>query len=346
MLGGMAWSSQGQGAGALSTLALTALLLPTSAAAAEPDHLDHLDHLDYQAPKECPAKDELVRAIEARTAPSRAEDMRTFRIVIERAPAGDFVGRLDVLGASGVPRVTRAADCAAVVKTLALFVVIARTPEEPPDMVPPASPSPSPSPVPPGTTPPPSPRALVVATHPPRATSRFRYTAAVRASLSTASSSEVTTGVRVQSELSWRAAGLPVAPLVRLSYGTATFDTAVEPGNASFRFRTGRLEACAAIDLGRHVDLVPCVGGELGDLVANTSNRPIAVRTATRWEAMTAGGGVRWSVLPWLALGADLVAVIPFTRKQFAVVEPVHRVYAAPPAFVEMGALAGVNADF
>lgn len=334
----MAWSSQGRRA-RLSALIVGAILMgaarPTNASPAE------RDHLLYDAPAECPSKDELVRAIEARTTASQEDDPRTFRATIERGPHGDYVGRLQVVGAAAVPRVTRAVDCAAVVKTLAVFVVIARTPEEP---------SGSPSPPPPSAAPAPkpeAPRRPRVALPPvSQAKPRIRTSAAVRVSLATASSSEVTTGVRVQDELSWRPAKLPVSPLVRLSYGTASFDTPVEPGSASFRFRTGRLEACTDIDLGLHLGLVPCVGGELGDLVATTRDRPIDVRTTTRWAAMTAGGGVRWSAVPWLSFGVDLVAVIPFTRKQFAVVDPVRRVYTAPPAFLEMGALAAVNADF
>lgn len=307
-----------------------------TASAAERDHVRV--RVLYHAPAECPSKDELVRAIDARATPSQEEDdPRTFRATIERARTGEYVGRLEVLGAATVPRVTRATDCAAVVKTLAVFVVIARTPELPSDSPrpPPASPEPG------------APhRPAVVVPPVSRARPRFRISAALHASLSTASSSEVTTGVRVQSELSWRPAKSPIAPLLRLSYGTASFDLPVAPGSATFHFRTGRLEGCANIDLGLHLGLVPCVGGELGDLTATTKDRPIDVRTTTRWAAMTAGGGVRWSALPWMSFGVDLVTVVPFTRKQFAVVDPVRHVYTAPPAFLEVGALAAMNADF
>ena len=291
--------------------------------------------IDYEAPAECPPKDELLAAIAARTVATAPVDPRAFRVVVERSEAGDFVGRLEVPG--GIPRTTRAASCAAVVKTMAVFVVIARTPADAAE--PPAS---APAPPPPVRRPRPPPRKK-----PPPNKPRFGYGASIRPSLLVPSEAgPVGAAVRVQGELAWHPPRILFAPVFRLSYGTAGFQKDVDAGEAAFRFRTGRAEGCASFELTHALSAAPCVGGELGALDATTSKLPVPVRASTRWDALTAGFGVRWSIVPWLSVGADITALVPITRRKFGLVDPMRLVYAVPAAYLDMGAVVGVGAQF
>jgi len=348
------WS--GQRATALSTLLFvsvaTSATSATSSAAAEEEE-EAAGGIVYAAPPECPAKRELLAAIDARSTPAHDVDHRTFRVTIERAPGGAWEGRLEVVGASQVPRTARAAECVAVVRTLALFVVIARTPDPSAETTDGTG-----SAAPPAPARQPEPEKARAQARPapsvrPARRSHFRSVASVRPSVivgtsssPSSASSTPATGVRAQNELAWLPARGLLAPQLRLSLGTASFDTRVSSGTASFRFRTGRLEGCAAVDLGLGLELIPCVGGEIGDLVARTSNLPIAVRASTRWEAASVGAGLRWWILPWISLGIDLVALVPFTRKKFGVVDPARVIYAVPATFFDLGGVVGVGARF
>ncbi|MCY0989433.1 hypothetical protein OV203_19995 [Nannocystis sp. ILAH1] len=85
-----------------------------------------------------------------------------------------------------------------------------------------------------------------------------------------------------------------------------------------------------------------CGGLEVGALTARGFGFPSNARTTGLWAAAVAGPGAQWRPLRWLALGADVEAVVAFTRRGYAAADERALLYRVPPVGLRFGASVAV----
>ncbi len=303
--------------------------------------------LVYEAPPECPSRTELEAQLRARVPPSwlSRPDVRRFAVEIEREPDGRYSGRLDVRAASHEPdvREIRASTCKAVSTAIAVFLALALDPAAEDETLVPELPLPV------------SPRAPAQA-HERRAsssasavvppTTTWTWSAGFHARHLRAI--EAGWGARVHAEIGLRRPGASITPALRLSWGWSDFSVAAaRAGEASFRLRTARLEACARIGrASSRFALAPCLALDVGSLSGAAPELHDARTDTTGWSA---GGAVlrgSWSLADWLAIEVDATLLAPFERTRFVLQEPLRTVYRAPPVLLEGGLGACVSVRF
>lgn len=303
--------------------------------------------LVYEAPPECPSRAELEEELRARVPASwlTRSDARRFEVHIVREEEGRYAGRLDVRGASREPNVReiRAATCRAVSTSIAVFLALALDPgaveggheegggEEQPTAAPPRAPRPRER-----TLPRPGPPAPSVS---------WTWSSGMHARHLRAP--EPGWGGRIHAELVRRSASAAVAPAARLSYGWSDFSVpAPYAGEASFRLRSARLEACARIALPSAFAVSPCGALDIGTLSGAAPELRGARKETTGWSAGGAVLRASWSMTTWLAVELDATLLAPFERTSFVLEEPLRTVYRAPRVLFEGGAGACVSVRF
>ena len=295
--------------------------------------------LRYDAPAECPARSDVVRAIHDR-APRGflAADDRSFHVHIERTDDA-YRGRLQIERGGRVlsVREIRDATCEVVTTAVAVFVAIALDPAEASSSEPPSPDVPSPSPAPeqpsaavngkqnkPAR---PVPRAPAAATAE-RPMAGWYWGAGL--GVSSVFHPSAALGARVHAEITRFAPGALLAPELRLSWGwTQLTETPPRGGEAQFRFQTARVEACALFQRAA-ISLAPCAGFEAGLLSATTRDLPRAGGTTEPWYAPMAAIRAGWFLVEWLSLEGDLGILLPLTRASFVIAEPERTVYRIP----------------
>ncbi len=298
--------------------------------------------IPYTAPLGCPDAAAFDAEVGKRVAAPQtgradgADDPRRFSVHIEKRDGG-FEGELTVAHEGSVgTRQVRGADCAAVVRSLAVFVALALAERSEP--VPPES-TPRPE-LPPSEPPPPEPRAA--STPPrlapahrgePRAPSGFwRFEAAMQAQYTRAGADAF--GARVSAEWSRHFASSPIVPALRLSWGFSTFGRPVDAGEIHARLRTARAEMCGGTIRWRtHSSL--CAAVELGQLAVSSSGLPRTGRAESSWSA--AGLVARTRILLIDPVGVELALGLfsPFERAEFTLIDPVRQVHRVPSVTFE-----------
>jgi hypothetical protein len=312
--------------------------------------------IPYTAPPGCPnaaAFDaELAKRIAApqRGLADGADDPRRLSVHIEKRDGG-FEGQLTVADEGSVgTRQVRGADCAAVVRSLAVFVALALAErpdsapqesapkeDEPPTPAPPSPPSAGLQSTPPT---PPTPRAestgaAVASTRraPPSAPSVWRFDSGIQAQYSRAGADAF--GGRVSAEWSRHFASSPIVPALRLSWGFSDFDRpVVDGGEIHYRLRTARAELCGGTVWGRtHNSL--CGAVEVGQLSVTSSGLPRTGRADSSWSAGGLIARIRVTILD--PVGVELACGLfsPFQRAEFTLADPVRHVHRVPPVSLD-----------
>ena len=112
---------------------------------------------------------------------------------------------------------------------------------------------------------------------------------------------------------------------------------------ADLRLVTGGLRACPLLVRG-DLALQLCAGVELGATIVDAVNLAVDYAPRSLWAAGLLAPGARWRPRRWIALALEVEGVVPFTRREYAVVaapEPLHR---TPPVAVRL--LAGIELNF
>ncbi len=297
--------------------------------------------LVFDAPPECPSREEVEAQLRARV-PERwlsGADTRRFAIRIVRESDGGYSGQLDVRVSGREPSVReiRAPACRAVSTSLVVILAIALDPdtEHEPDhgrdvvvdrAVPPPVSSSSAGRGPTTLRSPPVPS--------PTASGTWR--SGVRAA--PLRMPAPAWGGRVFAEVTRSAPHVPVVPSARFSWGWSDFSLRPErAGEAHFRLHTARVEGCAGVKLTSSVVVSPCAALEIGTLAGTTPELPRAGQATNRWTAGAAIVRASWSLLPWLAIEAETGLLVPFERTRFGLVDPDRFVYRAPNVLFEGG---------
>lgn len=306
--------------------------------------------IPYTAPPGCPdaaAFDaELAKRVAApqRGSAGGADDPRRLSVHIEKRDGG-FEGQLTVAHEGSVgTRQVRGADCAAIVRSLAVFVALALAErpasapqesapnEDEPSSPPPPSPPSAPVRATPGAE---SARRGVPSTHraSPAAPNVWRFDSGIQAQYSRAGADAF--GARVSAEWSRHFASSPIVPALRLSWGFSDFDRpVVDGGEIHSRLRTARAELCGATVWGRtHNSL--CGAFEVGQLSVASSGLPRIGRAESSW---TAGGLIartRVTILDPVGVELALGLFSPFQRAEFTLIEPVRHVHRVPPVALD-----------
>lgn len=316
----------------LGALVLGLLLFWSQRSAAQ-DANASLD-LRYEAPGDCPARDDVVRAIHDR-APRGflSADDRSFYVHIERADEG-YRGRLEIQRGGHLlsAREIRDAACEVVTTAVAVFVAIALDPAETSSTEPPAREVPGPRPAvhrtkrkggPPRPAPP-APAAFPTG----RPMAGWYWGAGL--GVSSVFRPSVALGARVHAAVARYAPGALLAPELRVSWGwTQLTESPPRGGEAQLRFQTARAEACASFHRAA-ISLAPCAGFEAGVLGATTRNLPRAGGTKEPWYAPMVAVRAGWFLVEWLSVEADLGVLFPLTRASFVIAEPERTVYRIP----------------
>jgi hypothetical protein len=287
--------------------------------------------VEYQGVEGCPSSSEFLRQVSRRTSSARlvaeSESARTFVVVIEKAPSG-LVGSLVIRETNGttVARKITGSSCHDVAGVLALATALAIDPNAAlaPDDGAEALEQPPPAPLP--EPPPAAPRPVPVTDE----EGPFWYGMGLGPSLA----GLVMPRVSVGGSLAMRAYRVDRAPLS--SFGvTASFLKALDKrlGNATISHQLFfvRPEACVvALGALNRVDLMPCVGTELGAVTARGSNLAVGESRTRFWAAVD--WILRLRILPseaWF-VELDLSLLMPITRYSFIVRDPTTRVHAVP----------------
>jgi hypothetical protein len=308
-------------------------------AAPAPPQLD----LVYEAPPECPSRDELEQQLRARVPPSwlAGADTRRFEVRIVRDERG-YAGRLDVTGRGREPSVReiRAGSCRAVGTSLTVFLAIALDPtneDEEADATAVEESSPS------STVPRPSRRSSRQSARP-APTAHWMWSAGFDATHLRAP--QPGWGGRVHAELVRVPGRGVVAPAARFSWGWSDFSLfPSRAGEASFRLRSARAEGCARFDAAP-LALSTCLALDVGELSATAPELPRGGHASSPWAAGGLVVRASWSLAPWLAIEADLGLIAPFRRTSFVLTEPFRSVYRPPVILVEGTAGACISARF
>ena len=341
--------------GTLALLASIALAPRSASSAPQESPLPEI-HLTYVAPRGCPTRGQLLEDLGRRVHPAwhTGADPRRFAVRIERLRDGSFSGTLEVSrpGREVEQREFDAETCDAVSSALVVFIAIALDPassrpehEPAPDHS--VEPEPVPSTMPTGARREPAPRPA-----PARSQLRRRsddvweWTSSVglfylRAPLDG-------WGPRVDAEIARTIGGGRIAPALRVSWGSAGFQTQPpDGGTATFRIRAARVSACAKIDLApAPLVIAPCAGFEHGSLGASSSDLPQVGYASSSWSAVAGLARASFRLLPWLAVEAEVGLDFPFSRPAFALNEPVRIVYRPPRVLFTAGAGLAVSARF
>lgn len=338
----------------------------------------HALSLVYDAPASCPSREELLAAVEARRPPhaSRAADVRTFVVRLRASPRGGFDATLEVAheGEAPTTREVRAASCSAAMTSIAVFITLALAPTDAlasagagaasidggaangPLSSPPDDAAPPPAAGESGLSRPrggPSEHVRSRAVSSPMSTSPSETPSAPASIVWTGGASVVTAGLgaqaigaRVSGELSRLPASTSPGIALRLSWGWADFSVSPPPaGEARFRLRTTRAEPCLVLPWDR-LSISACGAAELGTLSATAAGLPVNGRASMGWVAAGASARVRIHVVHGLALEAGTAALAPFTRRPFALAEPVRTVFRPAPVLVEASLGIQMSATF
>lgn len=307
--------------------------------------------LVFDAPSECPSREEVEAQLRARV-PERwlsGADTRRFAIRIVRESDGGYSGRLDVRVSGREPSVReiRAPACRAVSTSLVVILAIALDPDTELDsdhghetVVD----RPVPSPVSSSSA---GPRVRMATTlrspAVPSPTASWTWSSGVRASHLRMPAPAW--GGRVFADVTRSAPHASVVPSARLSWGWSDFSLRPErAGEADFRLRTARVEGCARVTLTPSVVVSPCAALEIGTLSGTTPELPRAGQATARWTAGAAIVRAGWSLLPWLAIEVETGLLVPFERTRFGLVDPARFVYRAPNILFEGGVGASLSA--
>ena len=307
--------------------------------------------IPYTAPPDCPDAsvfaDELAkRAIAPQGGRSNgADDPRRLSVHIEKREGG-FEGQLTVAheGAVGTRQV-RSADCAAVVRSLAVFVALAlaERPESAPqtsvrkeDEAPPPAPA--------------SPRQL---DRPRFNASRGLHTPKCGADAPSETRCSERSGGSIRDpspiQQSWRRrvrrprVGRVVSPL-RLNPDCPGAPPLVgilglRPSRRrwrrdSFSAATARAEVCAGTVWGRtHNSL--CGAFEVGELAVASSGLPRSGRAESSWSAGGLIARTRVTILDPVGVELALGLFSPFQRPEFTLIDPVRQVHRVPPVALD-----------
>ncbi|AKU97869.1 hypothetical protein AKJ09_04533 [Labilithrix luteola] len=296
----------------------------------------------YTAPPGCPdaaAFDaELAKRVAARQGgkPGGQDDPRRFSVRIEKREGG-FEGQLTVAHEGSVgTRQVRAADCAAVVRSLAVFVALAlaERPDSAPqattrkeDDTPPLSPpAPLSQPSPPLRAVPPA--EVSTRRAEPAAPSVWRFDSGIQAEYSRAGANAF--GARVSAELSRQFASSPIVPALRLSWGFSDFDRpVVDGGEIHSRLRTARAELCGGLLWGRTRNSL-CGAFEIGRLSVTSSGLPLTGRAESTWSAGGLLARTRVTIVDPVGVELAVGLFTPFQRAEFTLIEPVRQAYRVP----------------
>lgn len=85
-----------------------------------------------------------------------------------------------------------------------------------------------------------------------------------------------------------------------------------------------------------------CAGLEVGALTARAVGLADNGRTTGLWAAGVLGPGAQWQPRPWLSLGLEVEAVVPFTRRTYTAADPGGLLYTVPPVGMRLGAAVAV----
>lgn len=309
----------------------------------------------YTAPPECPDASAFAAELAKRVAAPHggsidgADDPRRLSVHIEKRDGG-FEGQLTVAQEGSVgTRQVRSADCATVVRSLAVFVALALA--ERPDSAPQTSvpkeedEAPRTSPPTPATArqldrPRSTPRAE--STRPavaqarrakPAAPSVWQFDSGIQAQYSRAGADAF--GARVSAEWSRHFASTPIVPALRLSWGFSDFDRPlVDGGELHYRLRTARAEVCGGTVWWRtHNSL--CGAFEVGQLAVASSGLPRSGRAESSWSAGGLIARTRLTILDPVGVELALGLFTPFQRPEFTLVDPVRQAHRVPPVMLD-----------
>ncbi|OJY16416.1 MAG: hypothetical protein BGO98_30505 [Myxococcales bacterium 68-20] len=297
--------------------------------------------LVFDAPPECPSREEVEAQLRARV-PERwlsGADTRRFAIRIERESDGGYSGQLDVrvFGREPSLREIRAPACRAVSTSLVVILAIALDPdaEVEPDH---GRETVVDRPVPPPVSSSSDGRGATTLRSPPVPPPTASWTWSSGGRASHLRMPAPAWGGRVFAEVTRSAPHASLAPSARLSWGWSDFSLQPErAGEALFRLRTARVEGCARVTLTSSVVVSPCAALEIGTLAVTTPELPRAGQAKTRWTAGAAIVRAGWSLLPWLAIEVETGLLVPFERTRFGLVDPARFVYRAPNVLFEGG---------
>ena len=245
-------------------------------------------------------------------------------------------------------RQVRSADCATVVRSLAVFVALALA--EGPDSgaqtsVPKEDEAPQPSrPTPASPRQPDRPRSTrrVEPTRPsvaptrrakPSAPGVWQLDSGVQAQYSRAGADAF--GARVSAEWSRHFASIPIVPALRLSWGFSDFDRpVVGGGEIHSRLRTARAEVCAGTVWWRtHTSL--CGAFEVGQLAVASSGLPRSGLAESSWSAGGLLARTRVTILAPVGVELALGLFSPFQRPEFTLIDPIRQVHRVPPVALD-----------
>lgn len=319
--------------GLATAVAMAAALVVCPARA---DDGDGSLRVDVAAPADCPSRDALLAAVQARGGRTHAVsgDVRapSYRITLSSgAPA---TGHLDAIEPDGTTwsRDLRGATCSEVADALALVLAL--------DLdAAPAAPAPSP-------LAPPPPLALDLA--PPAAPHELPPASRSPSShwVLSGSLGVVATGILAGPEAFFEAAALPSGSrrgvyLVldgRLGASQAWSYPAATAGGGHFSRTTALVDACPLRLAFDPVSASLCARAEAGVLDASGSTE-----TLRPWLAPGAMAVARWAVADRVFLQLEGGAVVPLVRDRFFFEDPTSLAYAVPPVDARGSVAAGVR---
>ena len=305
----------------------------------------------YTAPPECPDASAFAAELAKRVAAPQggsgdgADDPRRLSVHIEKRDGG-FEGQLTVAQEGSVgTRQVRSADCATVVRSLAVFVALAlaeRSESAPQTSVPKEDEAPRPTPATPrqldrprSTPRPESTRPSVAPTRRAKsaAPSVWQFDSGIQAQYSRAGDDAF--GARVSAEWSRHFASTPIVPALRLSWGFSDFDRPlVGGGEIDYRLRTARAEVCGGTVWWR-THTSPCGAFEVGQLAVASSGLPRSGRAESGWSAGGLIARTRVTILDPVGVELALGLFSPFQRPEFTLIDPVRQAHRVPPVTVD-----------
>lgn len=294
----------------------------------------------YTAPPECPDASAFAAELAKRAAAPNggrgdgADDPRRLSVHIDKRDGG-FEGQLTVAQEGSVgTRQVRSADCATVVRSLAVFVALAlaeRPDSAPQTSVPKEDEPPRPTPATPRQPNRPRPTPSVAPTRraKPAAPSVWQFDSGIQAEYSRAGGDAF--GARVSAEWSRHFASTPIVPALRLSWGFSDFDRPlVDGGEIDYRLRTARAEVCGGTVWWRtHSSL--CGAFEVGQLTVASSGLPRSGRAESSWSAGGLIARTRVTIVDPVGVELALGLFSPFQRPEFTLIDPVRQAHRVPP---------------
>jgi hypothetical protein len=303
--------------GKLPARALTAII--TACCVCEAQALEPV-HVAFDAPPECPSRDDFLLQLGVRSRRLRLADpgepARAFEVTI-RLEQERFVGRLRTDGASEAPRREfTASDCDVVVASLALAVALVMDADQPePSGPPPAAEPGAPEPV--LSAPPPA-FATEPALAPPRHGGPWRGTGGIQAQLVAGVAPAPLIAPRLFAELLRRSDGA-WAPSFRVSVVRAHSGVVeAQRGTAAFTWTTGRAESCAhRFELISALHFSPCAFVDAGALRGEGARVSAPRAETVLWLAPGALVRLDQELFGALVLELQAAAFVPLNRARF-----------------------------